>query len=208
MTYSEIKITFNQEMPINGAVRITYSINSVMATIFELWKSTRFQSFQVTMGTPTAIIGEISAINFIKSFNLDFNASNLFELTRTNNIVYIKSHNPELKFESGLAYKKTKGGSNGQPRTSGQGTCTVRHSGTFSAPSSDTVEMILTGGVKVNGVNYNVGTYRFTGSVSYITDELHNTSIDPNWTIRFINLTTGEESNEFDIGPEVVDEPC
>jgi len=105
------------------------------------------------------------------------------------------------------------GGSNGAPTTTGQGTCQVTHSGTFSAGASDSVQMIITNtggytvGVSVGGSGYSTGTHNFTGSVSYTTT-LPNTDNAHTATIRFVNVTTGEMSPTYNISAEVVPFPC
>ena len=222
MTYSEIKITFNEEMPVNGIVRIQYTINTFPVTIFETWKLVRSAPKQVSIGIPTANVGEASAINFVNSFNLDYNVLGTFQVTRNINVVTIKSLNPQLEFLNGIAYKgkfiiDIGGGGrliNGVPKTTGSGTCTITHSGTFSAGATDTVKMTITnsGGyfvsVTANGSNYGSGTHTLTGTISYTTGQLPNTNNAHNATIRFENVTTGETSSTFNISAEVVENPC
>ncbi|WP_438423265.1 hypothetical protein [Aquimarina macrocephali] len=132
MTYSEIKITFNQDMPINGIARINYSIGTSTAQILETWKTSRSKSKEVTVGTPTGIVGERSAINFLQAFNLDYNSSNIFEVVRISNIVIIKSINPNLKFNDGQAFIE-----------SGHSTASI--STFFSGPCSKTYIITIDG---------------------------------------------------------------
>lgn len=89
MNYSKITLTFNADLAINERIGFETSLNSV--SIYETWAAQRTQSYLVTQGTATAIVGERSAINFIQAFNLDFNSTNLYEVTRTDNVVVIES---------------------------------------------------------------------------------------------------------------------
>ena len=89
MNYSKITLTFNADLAINERIGFEASLNSV--SIYETWAAQRTQSYLVTQGTATAIVGERSAINFVQAFNLDFNSTNLYEVTRTDNVVVIES---------------------------------------------------------------------------------------------------------------------
>jgi len=104
-TYSELQISFNQELDLLHKVKfdlldvpLSHSI-----TLEETWQTTRTSSFQVTKGIATSIIGERSAMNYVASFELDYNTANLYEVSRVGNIVTIKCTSPFYKFLSGIA---------------------------------------------------------------------------------------------------------
>ncbi|MAX71796.1 MAG: hypothetical protein CMC76_11990 [Flavobacteriaceae bacterium] len=98
MGFSKITLTFNDDLAINE--RIGFSTSVLSLEIYETWVFQRLQSKQVTQGTPTGISGERSAINFLTAFNLDFNATNQYEISRTDNVVVIESNNPNLDFSN------------------------------------------------------------------------------------------------------------
>jgi hypothetical protein len=89
MSFSKITLTFNADLDLKERIGFTASLNSV--SVYENWETQRTQSNQVTQGTPTGIVGERSAINFVVAFNLDYNSTNLYEITRTDNVVVIES---------------------------------------------------------------------------------------------------------------------
>jgi len=104
-TYSEIQITFNADLATNS--NVTFDILNVPTTLettlFEKWVNTRVSSNQVTLGTPTATPGEISAINYITAFELDYNNTNLYVVSRVANVVTIKCTNQDISFQNGSA---------------------------------------------------------------------------------------------------------
>ena len=110
-TYSELTITFNEDL--GGAdtlmFKITDTQNASFITVTETWRSVRSGSNQVTVGSPTTVLGERSAINFKQAFNLDYNSTDIYEITRfSNNKVVIKSKNAYLQFSDASAVAKCK----------------------------------------------------------------------------------------------------
>lgn len=101
MTYSEIEITFDDDVALNDYVTFRALTTSSLAIIIEeKWKTLRSSPNQVTIGTPTSLPGERSAINFVTAFNLDYNSSgSLFVVTLVENVVTIKSRNPNFDFD-------------------------------------------------------------------------------------------------------------
>ena len=102
-TYSELTITFNEDLEYSD--NITFKISDTQSAGFidvtETWRPVRSAANQVTIGVPTAVTGERTAINFVQSFNLDYNSTNIYELVRTLNSVVIKCTNADLIFENG-----------------------------------------------------------------------------------------------------------
>ncbi|MBV1889238.1 MAG: hypothetical protein KUG67_03230 [Proteobacteria bacterium] len=93
ITYSEIQITFNNDL---SNEIITFESGDFpggkFETISEAWVPVRKKGGQVSIGTPTATPGERSAINFITSFNLDYNEILLYTVERSVNVVTIKAN--------------------------------------------------------------------------------------------------------------------
>ena len=103
MTYSEIKITFNQEIPIDGRVSFVIQERSAFVlTVYERWVLFRSGSNQVTASWH-ALDGEQSAAFFLDSFNLDYNSSGVYETERTGRQVTIKATDPFIAFSNGFA---------------------------------------------------------------------------------------------------------
>ncbi|NQY31348.1 MAG: hypothetical protein HRT69_18020, partial [Flavobacteriaceae bacterium] len=104
-TYSELKITFNIDLASSNILEfdIENTVSNTTSSIFEGWVNTRFLSNTVTQGTPTGIVGEISAINYISAFNLDYNNSGLYDVSRLDNVVTIKCTDPAIIFQNGIA---------------------------------------------------------------------------------------------------------
>ena len=102
-TYSELTIVFNEDLEYSD--NITFKISDTQSASFinviETWRLVRSAANQVIIGVPTAVAGERTAINFVQSFNLDYNSTNVYELVRTLNSVVIKSTNADLIFENG-----------------------------------------------------------------------------------------------------------
>ena len=93
MTYSQVTLTFNDDLSINDKVilRTGLDSSSIQGVLTEQWVNFRSQSYQVSLGTPTAIAGERSAINYVTAFNLDFNAFNFYQVSRVDNVVTIRA---------------------------------------------------------------------------------------------------------------------
>ena len=93
MTYSEIEITFDRNFALENKITLLSYINSIPFENSFYWKNLRSIPFQVTKGTPTLVEGERTAMNFVDAFNLDMNNAGQYVLTRTANVVTIKSNN-------------------------------------------------------------------------------------------------------------------
>jgi len=105
MIYSQVQITFNEDLPIDGNIQITANISSplTLVDISEVWENLRIGPNQVTQGTPTSTPGERSAINFASAFNLDYNSSESFTITQLSNEVTIISNDSKFTFVSAIA---------------------------------------------------------------------------------------------------------
>lgn len=103
MTYSEIKITFTEDLVVGSELNIYNSFSALgIGTIWtEKWQNTRSQTNQVNIGTPTENIGERAAIAFGIAFGLDYNFPIQYEFSRVVNVITIKSMIPEQTFLSG-----------------------------------------------------------------------------------------------------------
>lgn len=104
MTYSELIITFNSDLIVNDVLTFDISDGVSTNTITEVWKDFRVKSNQVPLGltSPGATTGENSAINFITAFNLDYNATGIYDVSRVLNVVSIKSTIPNIDFSNGV----------------------------------------------------------------------------------------------------------
>ena len=102
MTYSEIEITFVDDLAINEQIGFTTTSGST--NTYERWVNLRSAIGQVTQGTATDVVGERSAINFMQSFNLDWNNPVIYELSRVDNVVTIKSKIPNNDFSTFYNY--------------------------------------------------------------------------------------------------------
>lgn len=93
MTYSEIKLTFIDDLPLGAQVGIsTETVGSdIINLMTETWAMLRNAPFKVTKGASTEVPGERSAINFVAAFQLDYNSLSQYEISRTLNEVTIKS---------------------------------------------------------------------------------------------------------------------
>lgn len=89
MTYSEVKITFNEDLQIGSRLLLAVGDSTAFLgiIIFERWVYYRTNSNQVTIGSPTNIIGERAAINFLSAFNLDYNSTGIYVTQRVQNEV-------------------------------------------------------------------------------------------------------------------------
>ena len=94
-TFSQIKIKFTQDLAIGkqfGFNHYTPSPFGVPMALNKIWNfvANRNTNLQVTVGTPTGIAGEKTAMNFEAAFNIDMPG---FIVTRTGNEVLIKIEN-------------------------------------------------------------------------------------------------------------------
>jgi len=106
MTYSEIQITFNEDLQIDS--NLGFTISSIDPIILQYvvfrWVTIRSAISEVTTGTPTGTIGERTAINFVTAFNLDWNTSGIYQITQLLNVVTIKSTISYLNFSNPFSY--------------------------------------------------------------------------------------------------------
>lgn len=105
MTYSEIQITFNDDMTYGAYVQfdVTDGITNQTSTIKETWWIYRNIPYRVPLSGSIATLNERSAANFVDAFNLDYNSLGIYEVTRSGNIVTIKSKNPNITFSNASA---------------------------------------------------------------------------------------------------------
>lgn len=103
MTYSEIKITFNEDLDVGTFINVQFNYTGSPGgyMFVEQWTRTRQSTNQVGKGFPTANPGERSAINFVSSFLLDYNVPVNYEVSRLLNVITIKCLVPEQMFVSG-----------------------------------------------------------------------------------------------------------
>ena len=102
MANSKIILTFNADLTFNQQIGYSLGIPTFQSLIHEfIWKAVRSISGQVTIGTPTSITGERSAINFVTALNLDFNynGSN-FIISRVANVVTIETKFSNIEFST------------------------------------------------------------------------------------------------------------
>lgn len=100
MTYSEIQITFGVDLT-NETISFDAGdiANNNIFTVTEEWTSFRTSNNEVSVGTPTGIAGERSAISFLQSFNADYNVTGLFDTSINSNVVTIASNNIDVSFD-------------------------------------------------------------------------------------------------------------
>lgn len=102
MALSKITITFNTDLAISENISIDLKNSNyplLTMPLLETWVNFRSAIKEVTLGTPTTIVGERSAMNYIESFNLDFAPTN-FSVSRNANIVTIICPEEYLYFEN------------------------------------------------------------------------------------------------------------
>ena len=103
MTYSEIKIVFNEDLEIGCSIEfeIVNTDTWHRQLMFEKWVNVRAAKGQVTKGVNTSTVGQRSAHNFFFSFNYDYNAFRRHYHTSVNgNIITIRSGRPQYIFLS------------------------------------------------------------------------------------------------------------
>jgi len=103
MIYSQIQITFNEDLSLDNFIQITAQIEppssaSSLLGLYQVWKNLRIGPNQTTIGTPSDIVGERSAINYAAALSLDYGSSGIFTITQVLNVVTILSNNPYLTF--------------------------------------------------------------------------------------------------------------
>lgn len=109
MAGNAIQITFAQDVEYGSILKITgtYDNGSTITDVEPqwFWVTLRNSPYRVTTGTPTGIVGERAAINFMAAFNLDYNGTGIHQVTRTGNVVNIISP-PQYSWSEGLATKR------------------------------------------------------------------------------------------------------
>lgn len=98
MAFSQIKITFNQDLALDEVVSFKKQFNdgsftSAVQTVTETWKNFRSGAGEVAIGMPTAIVGERSAINYMAAVEADYlwqPFSNVQMFSRNGNEVIIR----------------------------------------------------------------------------------------------------------------------
>ena len=87
-TYSEITITFDRDIEIGAKLRIlTAQQNGLIYLGDFTWVANRVFAKTVTAGTPTANVGETSAINFKDAFDLDYPTGYVTSIVDTNKVL-------------------------------------------------------------------------------------------------------------------------
>ncbi len=96
MASSFIHITFTADLPIGAQLGFdiindggTFGTPTSVAAVFN-WVLLRSSNNQVSKGSPTAILGERSAMNFVSAFNLDISG---YVVSRIQNVVTIEAQN-------------------------------------------------------------------------------------------------------------------
>ena len=110
MTYSEITLTFHTAFSLGETISFNTSLYTYSQTILETYRTNRAGAYQVSLD----LIGEdgpfdiaIDASNYVAAFNLDYNSSNVYEVTRLGHVVVIKSTNPYITFSNGVSANVT-----------------------------------------------------------------------------------------------------
>lgn len=96
MANSTITITFTQDLPLGAKFYLGIGNNGnpwggvpFTSTYVFTWVNVRSSSYQVTKGTPTGIVGERAAMNFVTAFNLDIGGGSGCTISRIGNVVTI-----------------------------------------------------------------------------------------------------------------------
>ena len=109
MANSTITITFNEDFIIGSTIAlIGYWQSNSGTTIYRsnTWVNTRSFNGQVTVGVPTSIPGERTAINYVQAFALDYGGS--FTIARTGSAtVLITAKDAEWRTVAITAYKSS-----------------------------------------------------------------------------------------------------
>ena len=102
-TYSEIQITFNENLIEDNYVSFYMGTSPNGVTLLETFKNNRTASYQTRIANPSGTVGESSAISFVKFFTIDYNGSKKLEVTRISNIVTIKAKSTGIDFSAGTS---------------------------------------------------------------------------------------------------------
>ena len=102
MANSKITITFNEELVSEDWVAFEYALLPAPdgPELLETWQDgPRDKNFVVQVSSsPSVPLGTITALNYVKSFNIDYNGSGIFDVSRVSNVVTIEALNPEYGF--------------------------------------------------------------------------------------------------------------
>ena len=93
--FSSLEITFLVDIAISGKIEINNTVNGLQSWKF---RDVRDEPFEVVVGTPTALAGEITATNFRNAFDLDNPTG--FNTSVVNNKITINSTVTGLDFLS------------------------------------------------------------------------------------------------------------
>lgn len=92
--FNSIQLTFNKNLTVGSSIYFQGVYGTLLANVpipfNEECVMLRTSPYTFSKGTATATLGEISAINFVAAFNLDFSGFG-FTVTRVANVVTIKS---------------------------------------------------------------------------------------------------------------------
>lgn len=107
-TFSEIQITFEDDLELDNSFGFTASSpGPLLITNYVGYRmvSVRYQSGQIAVGTPTAIPGERTAASFVLAFQADWmGSSNLYAISRVENVVTIACTVETVVFSTGFSY--------------------------------------------------------------------------------------------------------
>ena len=98
MALSRIKITFTDDFVDSDVLQIGLVVSGVSHGEQFDWGTLGGGDYVVTVGTPTGIVGETSAINFLSSFNTNLNPSSEYDTSITDNVVTLISNDENTVF--------------------------------------------------------------------------------------------------------------
>lgn len=86
--YGQITITFTSDFQVGDRLVLHQSFSGVFQPVTKwTWATLRSSGFQVTVGTPTANVGERTAINFKTAFDLDFTTGYVTTVQNLNEVL-------------------------------------------------------------------------------------------------------------------------
>lgn len=94
--FATIKLTFTQNVLLHRTIRFYYKSG---LQFFESFVDLRQGPNQVTVGTPTAIDGEVSSINYLDALNLDYGHLPITLTHPEDNVVLITANDPTFEFD-------------------------------------------------------------------------------------------------------------
>lgn len=105
MILKRVIITFNEDFIVGSTIDLIGNYAAVPTTTYHRggsWVTLRAYPGQVTVGTPTAIVGERTAINYVDAFTYDYGAS--FTISRIENTVTITAKTPDWTYSSVVCF--------------------------------------------------------------------------------------------------------